>query len=76
MKIEDNVLVIESELNDENASELLATIEQDSIEKIKIENDNISSSCLQILICAKKDKPVEYNSSFLEKIFTNISYMA
>jgi hypothetical protein len=74
VNIEDNVLIIESELGDDMAEEFMAAASQDSIEKIVVKNENIASSIIQVLWCLKSEKEIEIDSQFLNKFFDNVKY--
>jgi hypothetical protein len=72
MKIEENTLIIDQPLDDDALEEISATVDQEKIKIIKVENDNLSSSIIQLLWCASKDKKIEIQSEFLNNFFTNV----
>ena len=74
MKIEENTLIIDQPLDDDALEEISATVDQEKIKIIKVENDNLSSSIIQLLWCASNDKKIEILSSFLDNFFTNVQF--
>ena len=76
MKIEDNVLILDDEVNDSMLQEFISLANKDSLESIIIDSDNISSLVLQQLFCLKDIKKVVCNEPFLEKFFDNIQLVS
>ena len=72
MKIEENTLIIDQPLDDDALDDTASAINQKEIEVIRIEDDNLSSSIVQLLWCASKDKKIEIQSEFLNNFFTNV----
>ena len=75
MTIQENRLIIDSELTDDALDELIDNINKSEIEVIQIDTDNITSLCLQQLFCIAKYKKMEINNSFIAKFFENINYI-
>ena len=72
MKIENEKLIIDEPMRDEQIEEFLTTLSQDQIQKIVIENDDIASSIVQAIWCAKKQ--TEVKSTFLQPFFENVMH--
>ena len=73
MKIENNVLYIEEEITDEMAEEFFATLKQDEIKKIVINNPNLGASIVQLLLWFSKEKEIQMQDWTLQKIFENVT---
>jgi len=73
MKIENNVLYIEEEITDEMAEEFFATLKQDEIKKIVINNPNLGASIVQLLLWSSKEKEIQMQDWTLQKIFENVT---
>jgi hypothetical protein len=74
MQINNGVIVLDEPMSDEMAEEFYTTISQPEINKVVIENPQISASIMQILFCFSKKHKVECEDEFLNKFFSNISY--
>ena len=74
MKIEDNILVLDSDIDDEMMDEFLTLVENKAVESIQIETDNISSLVMQQLFCIKDNKKIVCNDPFLAKFFDDVRY--
>jgi hypothetical protein len=72
MKIENDTLIIDEPLDDDALEETKIAINQEGIKAIKVQNDNISSSIVQLLWCVSEDKKIEIQSGFLDNFFTNV----
>jgi len=70
MKINDNVLIIDENLEDDIVEEFIISVNQPQITKIVIETDNISAPILQALWCL--DKEIEVKTEFLKLFFENV----
>jgi len=64
MKVEDGVLILDSEVNDEMMDEFLNLSNSDDVKSVLIETDNISSLVIQQLFCLKETKEVVCNDEF------------
>lgn len=73
MRIEDNKLIIDEELNDEMLNSFIKKINKKSVEIIELNTDNISALALQQLFCISKDKKLICNNSFISKFFENVN---
>jgi len=71
MRLENEVLIIDTPLEDENVEEFYEAAKQDEIKTIRIENSNISSAALQVM-WNLKDKEIEVEDEFLSKFFDNV----
>ena len=76
MRVEENVLLLENEVNDEMLDEFISMAKSNEVESIVITTDNISSLVLQQLFCIKKTKNVTCEDPFLSKFFDDIKYVA
>jgi len=74
LKIQDNILIIDDEIGDEDIEEFMASIAQDSFNKIKVQNPNLGASIIQALLLKKKDTEIEVEDEILSKVFENVSY--
>ena len=72
MKIENDTLIIDEPLDDDALEETKIAISQDGIKTISVENDDISTSIVQLLWCVSEDKKIEIQSEFLDNFFTNV----
>ena len=70
MKVEDKELIIDSATSDEDIQSLQDILSQNEIDKIVIENEDISAGIIQVLWCSKKE--IATKSLFLKKIFENV----
>ena len=59
MKIENDTLIIDEPLDDDALEETKIAINQEGLRTIKVQNDNISSSIVQLLWCVSEDKKTE-----------------
>jgi molecular chaperone DnaK (HSP70) len=75
MKIEDNTLFIDEEIIDEMVEEFFATLKQDEIKKVIINNPNLGASIIQLLLYFSKEKEIETNDKTLQKIFENVKVL-
>jgi hypothetical protein len=75
MQINNGVIVLDEPISDDMAEEFYTTISQSDINKVVIENPQISASIMQILFCFNKKHKVECKDEFLNKFFSNISYL-
>ena len=73
MKIEDNILILDIDMDDEMMDEFLKLADNKDIESIVIESDNISSLIMQQLFCLKQTKKIVSNDPFLAKFFDDVS---
>jgi diketogulonate reductase-like aldo/keto reductase len=76
MKIEENKLILEDEINDEMLDELISLLQTQNLETVQIDTNNISSLALQQLFCISKDIKVVVNDPFTAKFFENIEFKA
>ena len=76
MKIEENILILEDEINDEMLEEFMQLCQTKGLASIVIETDNICSLALQHLFCISKNIKVVCNDSFIAKFFDNIQFEA
>ena len=74
MKIEDNTLVLDTDLDDDMMDEFLSLVNDEKVESITIETDNISSLVMQQLFCIKDNKKIVCNDPFLAKFFDDVRY--
>jgi hypothetical protein len=73
MKVEDKELIIDSAMSDEDIQSLQDILTQNEIDKIVVENEDISAGIIQVLWCSKKE--IATKSLFLKKIFENVGVM-
>ena len=73
MRVEDDKLIIDSNLSDDMLDEFLDSIKQDQIEKIVVGCDDIASSIIQVLWCVQNEKKVKVKVDFLEHFFENVT---
>ena len=76
MKVEDGVLILDSEVNDEMMDEFLNLSNSDDVKSVLIETDNISSLVIQQLFCLKETKEVVCNDEFLAKFFDDVKLVS
>lgn len=76
MKIEDNVLILDDEVNDAMLDEFLSLANKKKVKSILIESDNISSLVVQQLFCIKESKKVICKDPFLAKFFDDVKLIA
>jgi len=76
MKVEDGVLILDSEVNDEMLDEFLSLSNQDDVKSVLIETDNISSLVIQQLFCLRETKEVVCNDEFLSKFFDDVKLVS
>ena len=74
MKIDENILILEDEINDDMLDELIELCKTKDLEVIAIETDNISSLALQHLFCISKTIKVSCNDPFIAKFLDNIVF--
>jgi len=74
MRVENEVLYIDDEINDEEVEEFFTTISQDEITKIEVNNPNLGASIIQILLIKNREKDIIVNDDILQRVFENISY--
>lgn len=74
MKIKDDKLIIDEEMNDEMVEEFVAVASDEGIKKIVIENPAISSSIVQAILCFSKEKKIKCEDAFLSKFFENVHF--
>ena len=72
MRIEENKLILEDEINDDMLEELISLLQTQNLETIQIDTNNISSLALQQLFCISKDIKVIVSDPFIAKFFENI----
>ena len=73
MRIEDNILILDIDIDDDMMDEFLTLVENEVVESIVIETDNVSSLVMQQLFCIKEDKKIVCNDPFLAKFFDDVS---
>ena len=76
MRVEDGVLILDSEVSDEMLDEFLDLSNQDDVKSILIETDNISSLVIQQLFCIRESKEVICDDEFLGKFFDDVKLVS
>ncbi|NPA55498.1 MAG: hypothetical protein GXO40_03960 [Epsilonproteobacteria bacterium] len=74
MRLEDDVLYINEEIEDERVEEFIASVSQDNISKIVVETPHLGGSIVQVLLIKKRDVEVEVEDETLAKLFENVLY--
>lgn len=74
MKIEKGILYIEKTMDNADANEFASVIYQDDIQEVVIQNNELSSSILQLLMCVAQTKKVSSEDSYLQLLFENLRY--
>ena len=74
MKVEDNELIIESEIGDENVDEFLQTISDENIKKVVVKTPNLGASIIQLLLVYKRKLDIVIEDDILKKVFENVIY--
>ena len=70
MRLENGVLIVDGSLTDENIDEFMASLSQEGIERVEVQNPDISAGIIQALWCSGKKIDVE--DEFLSKFFDNV----
>ncbi len=76
MKIEENMLILDDEINDDMLNEFIELTKTKGLESIIIDTDNISSLVLQQIFCVSKDIKIVCNDPFIAKFMDNIQFEA
>lgn len=74
MKIENGVLYVDKALENVDASEFMSVIYQEDIREIVIQNSELSSAILQLLMCVAANKKVVSHERYLQLLFENVRY--
>jgi len=74
MKIEDNKLIIDCDVDDEMIDEFLKLVDENNVASIIIKSNNISSLVMQQLFCLKDTKKIVCEDQFLAKFFEDVKY--
>ncbi len=70
MKLENNILIIDENLTDEHIDEFMVSLNQEGIERVEIQNPDISAGIIQALWCS--GKKIDVDDEFLSKFFDNV----
>ena len=76
MRVEDGILILDSEVNDEMLDEFLTNANKKKVKSILIETDNISSLVVQQIFCIRETKDVVCNDPFLAKFFDDVKLVS
>ena len=72
MRVDENKLILESEVNDMMLDEFIELAYDEKVTDIIIETDNVSSLIVQQLFCLKQSKNLICNDPFLQHFFEDI----
>jgi len=74
MRIEENTLILDEEVNDEMLEDFIVLVKDEKVENIQIDTDNISSLVMQQIFCLESTKHIVCNDPFMAKFIENISF--
>ena len=72
MKIEQNRLIIDTPMSEMEVEELAASLRQEQVEEVIIQNDDLHASIIQVLWCFKESKTLKVESEFLDPFFEHV----
>ncbi len=76
MRIEEKVLIIDEPMGDEEVEVILATLQQEGIERVEVHTHDLGAAVVQALLIHNRHKTVVFDDPVLQKIFENVQYVS